>query len=127
LRGLFSLENAFDLLFAVLAVLAGIGVVQTFVIGRHYIIPSLMLAAALLLGNLAWYGLRGAIWAKRIMFWCAVLITAHGFFALFWAQRYRELLGNAFEPVCATLVVLFGFLTWQYARRNRLLRLDRGR
>jgi hypothetical protein len=127
LRGLFSLENALDLLFAALAVLAGVAVLQTFLIGRHYIIPSLILALALLLANLAWYGLRGAMWAKRAMFWAGVLTTAHLLFALFWAQRYRELLGSAFEPVCVVLILLLGYLTWQYARRNRLLSPHPGR
>lgn len=121
MRGLFCLENAFDLLFAALALLAGVAVLHTFVIGRHYIIPTLILAAGLVLGNLAWYGLHGAHWAKRTMFWAGVLITAHLTFALFWAKRYRELLGDMFVPLCAFLALVLGALLWLYAKRNRLL------
>ena len=114
------LDNAFDLLFAALAAAAGVAMLHTFLIGRHFIIPTVILALALLLGNLAWYGLQGARWAKIVMFWAGVLLTAHGAFALFWAKRYRELLGAAFEPVCVVLVAGLTFLVWQYARRNRL-------
>ena len=30
--------------------------------------------------------------------------------------------GGAFEPVCAVLVLLLAWLTWQYARRNAIFR-----
>jgi hypothetical protein len=127
LRGLFSLENAFDLLFAALAVLAGVAVLQTFLIGRHYIIPSLILALALLLAIWPGTDCAARCGPNGSMFWAGVLTTAHLLFALFWAQRYRELLGSAFEPVCVVLILLLGYLTWQYARRNRLLSPHPGR
>ena len=93
---------------------------QTFIIGRHYIIPSTILVATVLLGNIAWYGLRDVLWAKFLLFWSGFLFTAHLLFALFFAQVYRTLLGAAFEPVCAVLLLLFAFMTWQYAKRNKL-------
>ena len=118
--GLLSLGNSFDLIFAVAAAVGVLAVLQTFVIGQHYIIPSGILAVTVLIGNIARFGLRGQIWAKHVLFWCGFLFTAHAFFALFFSKRYRELLGDAFEPVCVVVVLVFAFLTWQYARRNTI-------
>lgn len=115
-----SLDYAFEWLFAAGAALAGVAVLQTFVIGRHFIIPTAILTLAVLLGNVAWYGFQDRRWAKMVLFWSGVLATAHFFFALFWAKKYRELLGGAFEPACVVVVLVLGFLSWQYARRNRL-------
>jgi tellurite resistance protein TehA-like permease len=113
-----SLGNSFDLMFAALAIAGLLATLQTFAIGRHYIIPSAVLAVTVLVGNIARYGFRNHIWAKQILFWCGFLFTAHAFMALFFSQRYREILGDAFEPVCGVVFALFAFLTWQYARRN---------
>lgn len=119
-RGKLSLKYSFEWLFAVLTVAAAAGVLQTFIIGRHFIIPTVIATLGVITGNLSWYGFRDHAWAKHVLFWGAVLVTAHGFFALFWAKRYRELLGSAFEPVCAVLTLALAFLVIQYARRNRL-------
>jgi hypothetical protein len=121
-RGKLSLQYAFEILFATAAVAALLGVLQTFLIGRHFIIPTVILAAAVLLGNVAWYGFQNRPWAKYLLFWSGVLLTAHFFFALFWANKYRALLGGAFEPVCVVVVVALAFVTLQYARRNHLFR-----
>ena len=115
-----SLKYSFELIFAIAALVATLAVLQTFVIGKHYIIPSVILVAAVLFGNLAWWGYRDRAWAKHVLFWCGFLITCHAFFALFWSKRYREILGDAFEPVCAVVVVVFAFLVYQYARRNQI-------
>jgi len=115
-----TLAYSFDWLFAGLAGAALVGVVETFVVGRHFVIPTGILAFAVLAGNLAWHGLQDRGWAKQVNFWCGFLLTCHLFFALFWAQRYRELLGGAFEPLFLALTLLFALLCWQYARRNQL-------
>jgi len=115
-----SLANSFDLIFALLAFAGALATLQTFVIGQHYIIPSAILAVTVLLGNVARYGLANHAWAKQILFWCGFLFTAHVFMALFFSKRYREILGDAFEPACGAVFLLFAFLTWQYARRNRI-------
>jgi hypothetical protein len=120
MKAYLSLRYFFDWLFALAAAIAILATLQTFAIGRHYIIPTGILVAAVLLGNIAWYGFRDQRWAKEILFWCGFLFTAHAFFALFFSKRYREILGDAFEPVCAVVVILFAFLTFQYARKNRL-------
>jgi len=120
MHGRFSLQYSFDLIFALMAALSVLAVLQTFIIGRHYIIPSTILVATVLLGNIAWYGLQDARWAKFLLFWSGFLFTAHLLFALFFAQVYRTLLGAAFEPVCAVLLLVFGYMTWQYAKRNCL-------
>lgn len=120
LRDRLTLANTFDWLFAACAVVALGGVLHTFVLGRHFIIPTVILTVAVVAGNLAWYGLQGRVWVKHVLFWSGFLLTCHAFFALFWAKRYRELLGAAFEPVFVLLTLVLAFLTWQYARRNAL-------
>ena len=120
MRDKISLGYSFEVLVGLAAAGAVVAVLYTFIIGRHFIIPTGILIVALLLGHLAWYGLQGRSWAKRLLFWAGFVATAHAVFALFWAKRYRELLGDAFEPVCVLIIVLLGFLSFQYARRNRL-------
>ena len=120
MRSKLSLAYAFELLFAAATAAALLGVLQTFVIGRHFIIPTAILTVAVVLGNIAWWGFQDRRWAKYLLFWSGALATAHFFFALFWAKKYRELLGSAFEPVCVVVVLVLAFVTWQYARRNRL-------
>jgi hypothetical protein len=115
-----SLQYSFELIFALISLAAVIAVLQTFVIGQHYIIPSVILVIAVVTGNLAWHGFQDRLWAKQILFWSGFLFTAHAFFALFWSKRYRELLGDSFEWVCGAVFILFAFLVYQYATRNRL-------
>ena len=114
----FSLKYSLDTVAALLAVAGFIGVLQTFIIGKHYIIPTMLLTVTVLLGNIARAGYRDNALAKRILFWLGVLLTCHAFFALFWAQTPRELLGAAFYPVYGICFVVFGYLTWQYPGRN---------
>ena len=109
-----------ELVAAILAALAALAVLHTFVIGRHFIIPTMILVIAVLLGNLARYGYQDRGWAKQVLFWFGVILGSHAFFALFWAKAYRSLLGSSFEVVCASIVLIMVFLTWHYARRNRL-------
>ncbi len=117
----FSLKNSFDLIFAIIAAISVIAVLYTFVIGRHYIIPSVILVAAVLFGNIAKYGFQDRLWAKQILFWSGFLFTGHAFFALFFAKIYRLWLGDAFEIICGIVVVVFGYLLFEYARRNQIL------
>jgi hypothetical protein len=116
----FSLQYSLDTVAAILAIAGLGGVLQTFIIGRHYIIPTLLLCATLLLGNLARYGYRDNPFAKNTLFWLGVLLTCHCFFAVFWAETPRQFLGGAFLPVYGSAFVIFALLTWQYSRRNRL-------
>ena len=95
---------------------------QTFVIGKHFLIPTIILSAVLLFGNLAWWGLQGQRWAKYFLFWGTFLLTMHGFFALFWAKKYREILGGAFEPTFVVLVAVLALFCYQYATRNKLFK-----
>jgi len=46
----------------------------------------------------------------------------HGFFALFWAKKYREILGGAFEPTFVVLVAVLALFCYQYATRNKLFK-----
>ena len=120
MRKWFSLQYSLDTVAALLAIAGLGGVLQTFVIGQHYIIPTLLLLATLLLGNLARYGYRDNPFAKNVLFWFGFLLTCHCFFALFWAETPREVLGGAFLPVYGSAFVVFALLTWQYPRRNKL-------
>jgi hypothetical protein len=121
-RRYLSLSYSFELIFAALAVTGGFATLYTFVVGRHYIIPSVLLLATVIAANLARFGFKDRIWAKEILFWTGLLFTAHAFMALFFSKRYREILSGAFEPVCAFVTIVFALLTLQYARRNRLFK-----
>ena len=105
---------------ALICIGALLAVLQTFIIGRHFLIPTMILFVAAFFGNLARFGFRDRAWAKHTLFWLGFVFTCHLFFALFWAKRYREFLGGSFEYVFGALVLLFGWLVWQYARKNRI-------
>lgn len=120
MKNLFTLRNSIDLIALLIAAAAVLGVLQTFIIGRHYIIPTGILLIAVLFGNLARFGLQGRLWAKHILFWVGFLWTCHAFMALFFSRKYREVLGGAFEWVFGALVLLLACLVVQYARRNAL-------
>ena len=114
-----SLRNSLDIVAALIAALAFIGVLQSFLIGKHFIIPTMILFFGILFGNLARYGFRGYAWAKHILFWIFSIFTAHTFFALFWAKKYRELLGDSFEYVCGGIFLVFAFLLFKYAKEKK--------
>lgn len=117
---LFSLKYTFDHLAAVVAVASTAAVLQSFLIGKHYIIPTGFLCMAVLFGNFARYGYKDHAWAKNLLFWLGVILNFHVFFALFWSKMYRTILGGAFEYVFAPLTVILVFLVWQYAKQNEL-------
>jgi len=117
---LFSRKHSLECLAAIIAVAGLLGVLQTFVIGKHFLIPTIILSSVLLFGNFAWWGFRGQKWAKYLLFWSTFLLVMHGFFALFWAKKYREILGSAFEPTFIALVLVLSYLLFEYARRNKL-------
>ena len=119
---LFTLDNALEALAAILALAALLGVLQTFVIGRHFVIPTMILLVAVYFGNLARFGLQGRRWAKHLLFWTFALFCCHAFFALFWAGDARpgSLFGTAFYPLYGGFLVVVGLLSAVYARRNAL-------
>ena len=116
----FSLQYSLDTVAAIVAAAGFAGVLQTFIIGKHFIIPTMLLAATILFANLARFGYRDNAFAKNLLFWFGVLVTCHAFFALFWAKTPREILGSAFLPVYGAVFVIFALMSWQYARRNKL-------
>ena len=116
----FSLQYSLDTVAAIIAVAGLAGVLQTFIIGKHFVIPTMILAATILFANLARFGYRDNAFAKNVLLWFGVLVACHAFFALFWAKTPREILGAAFLPVYGSAFVVFALLSWQYARRNRL-------
>ena len=115
-----TFSTSLDWFMALLALLSSLAVLQTFIIGQHYIIPSVILLMAVIFGNLAWFALHQARWAKLINFWCGFLLTAHCFFALFWSVKYRALLGDKFELVFIPLTFVLFVLTCSYAKNNKL-------
>jgi hypothetical protein len=122
MKRLLSLKYTFDHLAALVAAGAVIGVLQTFVIGQHYLIPTMILVLAVLFGNLARYGYRDQPWAKMVLYWIGVVLNFHVLFALFWSVKYRAILGDAFEYLFAPLTIVFAFLLWQYAKLNELFK-----
>ena len=121
-----SLQHSLDLIAAIVASVAFLGVLQTFIIGKHFIIPTMILFFGVLFGNLARYGLQGRAWAKQILFWIFFIFTLHAFFALFWAKKYREIFGDSFEYVFGGVVIVFSFLLFKYVMENDNLGLKRG-
>ena len=122
MKKLFSLKHSLDLLASVIASAALLGVLQTFIIGKHFVIPTMVLVLAILFGNLAANSLRGERWAKHVLFWIFFTATCHAFFALFWAVTPRKILGEAFPFIYGAVFVIVGFLTWQYAQKNEILK-----
>ena len=120
MKKLFSLDRGLELLAWLITLIALLGVFQTFIIGKHFVIPTMILFMAILFGNFARFASAGQAWAKHVLFWIFFLATCHLFFALFWAATPREILGGAFLYVYGVLFVVFGFLSWQYASRNAL-------
>jgi len=115
-----KLQHGLDWFLALCALTGFLAVLQTFIIGKHYIIPTIILLITVLFGNLAWYGFKQARWANYFNFWLGFIVTAHLFFALFWAKTPRKLLGDVFEPVAIILTIIMFALTWFYARKNKL-------
>jgi hypothetical protein len=120
-----TLSHGLDWLLGAFTLIGTVAVIQTFVIGKHFIIPTMILVMVVILGNLAWYGLQQKKWAQYMNFWVGVLLTSHCFFALFWAKKYREILNDAFEPVAIIMTLLLFFLTWFYATKNSLFSGDK--
>lgn len=115
-----SFSYSLDFLVALAAVGGALTVLQTFIIGEHYIIPTITVVNTLLLSHLAYFGYQDKVWAKHILFWFAIVICCHTFFALFWAQSERQYLGGAFTPIYGAVCVVAGFLAVKYAKANRL-------
>ncbi len=120
MKKLFSLEHSLELLAWIVAIGALLGVLQTFIIGKHFVIPTLILFLAIFFGNLARFAMKGQIWARHVLFWIFFIAASHAFFALFWAKTPREMLGNAFVYVYGADFLILSFLSWQYAKRNSL-------
>jgi hypothetical protein len=122
MKRLLSIEYGLEGLAALLSLLAVMGVLHTFVIGQHFVIPTLILLMAVLFGNLARFGLNDQRWAKHLLFWVFLILAFHALFALVWAGEARpgQLLGAAFYPVYGGFAAGVGTLTVLYAKRNAL-------
>ena len=120
MKSLFSLRHSLELTAVIIAAVSFVQVLYQFVIGKHFVIPTAILFICVLFGNLARYGMRGAAWAKHLLFWFGFIFSCYLFFAIFFAQRFRVIFGDAFLPIFIALFVLFAFLTLQYKRANKL-------
>ena len=120
MKKLFSLENSLEAIAALFALGATLGVLQTFIIGKHFVIPTMILVFAVLFGNLARFGVKGERWAKHTLFWIFFLMACHAFFALFWAATPREILGAMFLPVYGVAFLALTGLCWTYSQKNQL-------
>lgn len=120
MKKLFSLEHSLELLATLVTVAALLGVLQTFIVGRHFVIPTIILVVAVFFGNLARFGSQGQRWAQHTLFWIFAVAACHAFFALFWAKTPREILGDAFIYAYSADFLILSFLSWQYARKNKL-------
>jgi len=113
-------DATLDAIAAVIAIVAFCAVLQSFLIGKHFVIPTAYMALVILIGNFARFGANGHRWAKHVLFWLFFLFACHLFFALFYAITPREMLGDAFLAVYGSLFAIVSSLCWLYARANRL-------
>ena len=122
MKKIFSLNHSLELLAILITILATLSVLQTFIIGKHFVIPTMVLVLCVLFGNLARFGLLNKEWAKQILFWIFFILCSHSFFALFWAAEARpgNLFGAAFYPVYGIFFLSTSILCLDYARRNKL-------
>jgi hypothetical protein len=122
MKRLFSVEYCLEGLATLIAIVASVGVLHTFVLGKHFVIPTLILLLATMFGNLARFGLEDQRWAKHMLFWIFLLLVFHALFALVWARDARpgQLLGEAFYPIYGGFALGVGALCFVYARRNAL-------
>ncbi|MEM6545293.1 MAG: hypothetical protein AAF680_10330 [Pseudomonadota bacterium] len=123
MKRLFSLAYCLEGLACLISIIAGAGVLHTFVLGKHFVIPTLILLLVMLFGNLARFGLKDQRWAKHMLFWIFLLAVFHALFALVWASGARpgQLLGDAFYPIYGGFALIIGTLCFLYARQNALL------
>ncbi len=92
-------------------------------IGKHFVIPTMILLLVFYFGNLARAGVNGQRWAKHLLFWTFLLAVCHTFFALFWAGEAwpGAAFGAAFYPAYGGFTVIVGYLCLNYAKRHGLL------
>ena len=115
-----SLKNTWDLIAMLVALGTFAAAMYQFVVGQHYMIPTMILLWTVLFGNLARYGLRGDLWAKHVLFWYGFLMSCMAFMGIFFAQRPMVILGDLFLPIWIAMFLLVAWLTWQYKRRNAI-------
>lgn len=120
MKKLFSLKHSLELVASFISAVAFVQVLYQFIVGKHFVIPTAILFVCVLFGNLARYGMRGASWAKHVLFWFGFIFSCYLFFAIFFAQRFRVMLEGAFLPVFIVLFALFAFLTVGYKQKNNL-------
>ena len=113
-----KLQNGLALIAALIAAACFVMALYQFVIGQHYIIPTMWLLLTMITGNFARYALAGARWAQEILFWCGALASSTLFMGLFFAQKPKELLGGAFLPVWGLAFLVVAGLTFLHARGN---------
>ena len=123
MKKLFSLDNSLEALAALIALAGSVLVVWNFVIGKHFVIPTMFLLLVFYFGNLARAGVNGERWAKHLLLWTFLLAVFHSFFALFWAAEARPgaLFGAAFYPMYGGFCVIVGWLCFNYAKRHSLV------
>jgi hypothetical protein len=113
-----QLDYSLEWLATLVSLLALVSSFYTFVIGQHYIIPTMSLIPACVFANLAYYGFQDQRWARLILFWMFSILAAHFFMALFWAQTPREVLGSAFVPIYIAAFAFFCAIV--FGSRKRL-------
>ncbi len=126
MKNKFTLGHSLELLSALIAVAAFLGVLQTFIIGKHYVIPTMILFVAVIFANLARFAYHDMAWAKQVLFWIFFMLTCHAFFALFWAAKPREIFGEAFPYLYGGFLLVMIVLLIPYAKRNEIFARSAG-
>lgn len=120
MKKLLSPKYSLEMTAIAISAVAFVQVLYQFIVGRHYIIPTMILFICVLFGNLGRHGLNDKLWAKHVLFWFGVILSSFLFFGIFFAQTPKQVLGGAFLPVFIALFALYAFLTLQYKRTNKL-------
>ena len=126
MRNKLTLGPSLEILSAFIATAAFLGVLQTFIIGKHYVIPTMILFFAVIFANLARFAYRGMAWAKQVLFWIFFVLSCHAFFALFWAAKPREIFGAAFPYLYGGFLLVMIALLIPYAKRNEIFARSAG-
>mgnify|MGYP001165301823 CR=1 FL=1 len=72
MKKIISVENSFDIIIGIIVFIGFLAVLETFIFGKHYIIPTAILFVTIMLANLSFYGFRKNRIAKKIMFWFTI-------------------------------------------------------
>ena len=113
-----SRSNALEYIAILVCIGVGYKVFEQSVLEHHFIIPTQILAIAVLIGNFVYYSFKGHVWAKIILFWLFVLADFCAFLSLFYSPMLAR--NSEFMPGVVAIVGILTFLLYVYQNENKL-------